>query len=69
MGGFGVSEILFCLEMNNNEHFFGAASILQLVCQFLLGKQYLTFQPGIFDGLRRFRYFSNSLRSSSLSVR
>ena len=21
MGGFGVSEILFCLEMNNNEHF------------------------------------------------
>ena len=21
MGGFGVSEILFCFEMNNNEHF------------------------------------------------
>ena len=21
MGGFGVREILFCLEMNNNEHF------------------------------------------------
>ena len=21
MGGFGVSEILFCLEMNNNKHF------------------------------------------------